>query len=97
MNDDDDDDDLDFESPMHKKSDASSNSIFVLSSDDEDLPSFSKILKESNDFGLSSEEEESKSTEIADINETESIIMSHALEMSTCDKVEDKRYIDNVL
>ena len=96
MNDDDDDDDLNFESPMHKKSDASSNSIFVLSSDDEDLPSFSKILKESNDFGLSNEEE-SKSTEIADINETESIIMSHALEMSTCDKVEDKRYIDNAL
>ena len=42
------------------KSDASSNSIFVLSSDDEDLPSFSKILKESNDFGLSSEQNQQR-------------------------------------
>ena len=63
------------------------------SSDDEYLPSFSEILKKSDVYKLSSDEEESKSTEIAnDVNETESIILTHALEMSTCDKVEVQRY-----
>ena len=43
-----------------------------------------KYSRKSDVYKLSSDEKESKSTEIVnDVNETESIILTHALEMST--------------
>jgi hypothetical protein len=56
----------------------------VESSDDEDLPSFSRILKKSDVYDLSNNENESKSTEITNnLNETEFVMLTQALEMST--------------
>ena len=85
--DDDDDDDFEVETPK-KKMKTCGSSIFTLSSDDDDenMPSFSKILKES-DLELPNQEADTVIADV-DIHETESLMMTHALEISTCDMVE---------
>uniref|UniRef100_A0A1X7VJU3 HECT domain-containing protein n=1 Tax=Amphimedon queenslandica TaxID=400682 RepID=A0A1X7VJU3_AMPQE len=74
------DDDCDFESSKQKKS------IFELPSDNEDLPLFSKILN-GCDYSQSLV---SNQEEIADVCETESIMVTHAIEISSDKEIEVK-------